>query len=248
MFDRQIFLLLQKKVRPLLVSIHPRSAKGKFKVNWWFGFLGWPLDKAAQNGLKIFLLPVITIWSRRRLILDRSPFRASWAISQAPEDLRLDGGTGGWNRGLWAISTSIYAKSSLWWMQKHLHDTGMEMLQAARESYRVLYLGGRFHTCLDSPFNQEIVVEHFSAKRCGARDERSIDTAGCSQGLGRCLLQKPAASPGSGSRASYHGPNHQSTIRLEARQTMKILVPLELLMKQIPAKIICFFPERRPLI
>lgn len=97
-------------------------------------------------------------------------------------------------------------------------------------------------------------------------DERSIDATGCSQGLGRCLLQKPAAMDSQhdprtvygiflragfpsrfcrifGSWASYHGPNHQSTITLEAKPTIKIInSPPELLMKQIPAKIIWSFP------
>lgn len=102
----------------------------------------------------------ITIWFGRRLRVTCHPwpislFRASWAHFSSTRRPSLRWGkAGGWNRGLQTMSISIYAKSSLWWLKKHLHDTGMEMLQAARESFRVLYLVGAVSHLLGFwPFN-----------------------------------------------------------------------------------------------
>ena len=133
-------------------------------------------------------------------------------------------------------------------MQKHLHDTGMEMFQAARESYRVPIPRGAVSHLLGFPLEPRKSSGSISVPHGVCRDERSIDTTGCSQGLGRCLLQKPAAMDSQHdpltvygiflrvgfpsrfcrifcSRASYHGPNHQSTITLEVKPRMKIIVP-----------------------
>lgn len=49
------------------------------------------------------------------------------------------------------------------------------------------------------------------------RDERSIDTTGCSQGLGRCLLQKPAAMD------SQHDPSTVYGIFLRIGLSVKVL-------------------------
>ena len=128
------------------------------------------------------------------------------------------------------------------------------MLQAARESYRVLYLGGRFHTCLDSPLNPGNRRGAFQCQTlCVEMNEQLTQQAAvrawedaCSKSLQRWtrnMIHAPSMyfpeerafrqgfAGFFGSRASYHGPHHQSTIRLEAKPTMKIRVPPELLMK-----------------